>query len=178
MDDVEASVPPPACGTSAHAEPAGPEPASVAVWLRETLRPEPGLVAAVLTGSGLDPKARSRFSDLDLVLLVEQAPLERRWLDLAMRLGAQVPGLQVAVDTADGLSERAPLLVCRLHCERLWVVGPASPAFVPWPSDEALRAQARLWGQQAAAELWQRMVSGLGAENTWSARHSTPHCRR
>lgn len=161
---AEAAMPSPASRNSAHAEPAGPEPASAALWLREMLRPVPGLAAAVLTGSGLDPQARSRFSDLDLLLLVEKAPLDRRWLDLAMQLGAQVPGLQVAVDTADGLSDRAPLLACRLHCEQLWVVGPEVGSLVPWPCHAALQAQARLWGQQAAAELWQRMVSGLGAE--------------
>lgn len=171
---AETALPWPASRNSPLAEPAGPEPASAALWLREMLRPEPGLVAAVLTGSGLDPQARSRFSDLDLLLLVEKAPLDRRWLDLAMRLGVQVPGLQVAVDTADGLSDRAPLLACRLHCEQLWVIGPAVGSLVPWPCDAALRAQARLWGQQATAELWQRMVSGLGAEpepvrEAWSA---------
>jgi phenylacetate-CoA ligase len=154
----------PTRASGARAEPVAPDLESISAWLRETLRPEPGLIAAVLTGSGLDLHARTRFSDLDLVLLVDQAPLERRWLDLATRLGARQPGLQVAVDIPGGLSERAPLLACRLYSERLWVLGTASADLLPWPSDGALSAQARFWGQQTAAELWQRMVSGLGAE--------------
>ncbi len=152
---------PVAPGARRRTEPSGPEPSELTEWLSEVLRAEQGLVAAVLTGSGLDPEAASRFSDLDLVLLVEQAPYDRRWFELATALGSQVPALRVAVDTCEALPERAPLLVCRLHSEQVSVVGRVDEKVLPWPRQEALGGQARIWGQEASAALWQRLVHGL-----------------
>ncbi len=151
-------------GALRKAEPSGPELSEVAEWVRDALRGEQGIVAAVLTGSGLDPQAASRFSDLDLVLLVEAAPHERRWFALATALGAQLPGLHLAVDTCAGLEARAPLLVCRLHSEQLSVIGRVEESILPWPREDALRTQARIWGQEATAVLWQRLVSGFEVE--------------
>jgi len=138
--------------------PGGPDVGAIARWLRVRLAHAASIDAAVLTGSALDPEATTRFSDLDLVVLVDGDPTHPRWLALARDLGAHVPSLAVAVDTRAGLSGRAPLLTCRLLCEQMVVAGRLDGATLAWPAPADVRAQAGFWAQDAIALLWQRLT--------------------
>ncbi|CAI7978061.1 phenylacetate-CoA ligase [Frankia sp. Hr75.2] len=130
-------------------------------WARPRLARVPGLLAAVLTGSILDPVARSRFSDIDMHLLVDDARPEL-WLDLTRELHAELPGLRVNV--TDGATLAAsPLVLSRLLAERQPVVGDLSEHGLRQPEAAALRAEATFWAQDAQAVLWTQ-VSSVGTD--------------
>jgi phenylacetate-coenzyme A ligase PaaK-like adenylate-forming protein len=139
-------------------EPEGPGPAEVAEWLRKKLRHEPGIAAAALMGSGLDAETTTRYSDLDLIILVHGDPFEQRWMSLFRALKAGVPKLSANFDRTESLSRRAPLLASRLLSEGLSVVGRLDETIIPRPSLEELRAFAVFWAQDALATLWHRLV--------------------
>jgi phenylacetate-coenzyme A ligase PaaK-like adenylate-forming protein len=142
---------------AAPAEPAGPDPSDVARWLQTVLEKEKDVDAAVLTGSALDPEATTRFSDLDLVLLIRGDPGHVHWLELSHRIRRHVPMLSVSLDTLIDLPRRAPLIACRLLREQIPVRGRVDESSLAWPSVQDLRAQARFWAQDATARLWQRL---------------------
>jgi phenylacetate-coenzyme A ligase PaaK-like adenylate-forming protein len=144
---------------AAAAEPAGPDPTALVRWLRVELGNEPGLEAAVLTGSALDVEAATRFSDVDLLLLVRGDVADPHWVELARRLHQRVSRLSVTVDQRDGLERRAPLLTCRLRCEQALVIGRLDEEVLPWPSRANLLAQAQFWAQDAAAAVWHQLTS-------------------
>jgi phenylacetate-coenzyme A ligase PaaK-like adenylate-forming protein len=150
-------APPRAHGSRA-AEPAGPAPEELARWLRRELRDRPGLEAAVITGSFLDPEAAGAQSDIDLVLLVHGEVADAAWAPLAGRLRRTLPRLRINVADADRLSERSPLLACRLLREHHHVVGRLTQALVRWPSQANLRAAAAFWSDDAEAALWTRLT--------------------
>jgi phenylacetate-CoA ligase len=145
-------------GATAPAEPDGPEPHEIAAWLRHELRQRTEIELALITGSSLDPEATTRFSDVDLVLLVSGTIGDAAWTALAGHLRGRLPRLRVNVDHLDGLSVRAPLLACRLLNERLLVLGELDPARLPWPTAEDLQSEARFWRQGAGAVLFSRLV--------------------
>src|SRR5262249_33168865 len=146
---------PPAPGRS---EPEGPDLSSVARWLQTAFADEPHIEAAVLTGSALDPAIMRRFSDIDLVLLVQQEVSNPRWIELTRQLRLRVPKLSVTVDLLADLSGRAPLLTCRLLREQILVRGQIDGDVLPWPCLDDLRFQGKLWAQEAAAALWHRLT--------------------
>jgi phenylacetate-coenzyme A ligase PaaK-like adenylate-forming protein len=142
----------------ARAEPEGPSPQEIAAWLQRELEPHTDIEAAVITGSSLDPEATTRFSDVDLVLLVRGEVDHPAWVELARYLRRHVPRLRVNVDRLQDLSARAPLLACRLLTEQLRVLGRLGLAQLPWPRAEDLHREAELWRQGAGAVLFSRLV--------------------
>jgi phenylacetate-CoA ligase len=141
------------------AEPAGPELPELRQWLHQELCDLPGLDAALLLGSALDPEVATRFSDIDLVLLLEPGSSPARCLEPVRRLVRLMPGISVSVDFRPELESRAPLLACRLRSEGLVVAGNGDVSLLPQPSGEDLRRQARFWAQQAKVAVWQRLTS-------------------
>jgi hypothetical protein len=140
------------------AEPDWPAPQEVAAWLRRELEPHKDIEAAVITGSSLDPEATTRFSDIDLVLLVRGKIHYPVWVELARYLRGRLPQLRVNIDRLDHLSARAPLLTCRLLTEQLVVLGRLGLARLPWPRVDDLQREAELWRQGAGAILFSRLV--------------------
>jgi phenylacetate-coenzyme A ligase PaaK-like adenylate-forming protein len=179
LEQAPSRAEPPSGPASARsAEPAGPDLGELVRWLRGELGEDPDLEAAVLTGSALDPEAATRFSDVDLVLLVRGDPGAPRWVEEARRLRLRVPRLAVTVDARYGLERRAPLLVCRLHCEQALVAGRLDESLLPWPVAADLRAAGRFWAQEAEAILWHRLTRpdppgpDLAREAALAARHA------
>jgi phenylacetate-coenzyme A ligase PaaK-like adenylate-forming protein len=142
---------------SVPAEPAGPNLSDVARWLQSVLEKEKDVEAAVLTGSAIDPEVMTRFSDLDLVMLIRGDTGHSRWLDLSHRIRRHLPMLSVSLDTLIDLPKRAPLIACRLLREQIPVLGCVDETSLAWPAVQDLRAQARFWAQDATARLWQRL---------------------
>jgi phenylacetate-CoA ligase len=126
-------------------------------WLRDQLAGFPPVLAAVVTGSAIEPMAMSRFSDIDLTVVVDAEPSHQRWQTLARTLQQQLPILRTNVSTAADLAE-APLVACRLLAEYRPVIGELADCGVGWPSTLVLRAEAVLWAQTARATLWTRLV--------------------
>lgn len=112
-------------------------------------------MAACLTGSALDPAATSRFSDLDLILVVGSDPVAARWKALAMGLHERLPTLRVNVSTPADLADSA-LVAARLLAENRPVVGDLAGCGIGFPTVAAVSAEARLWAQTARAVLWTR----------------------
>jgi phenylacetate-coenzyme A ligase PaaK-like adenylate-forming protein len=164
-------------------EPAGTGPAELLPWLRCTLSDLDGLVAAALTGSSLDPAAMTRFSDIDLMILVSGDPCESRWIELARTLRRHLASLSPHVDAVSDLPRRAPLLTCRLLSEHLDVLGHMDEQTLPWPTMAALRAEARIWAQTTTASLAYRLADpqlharDLVREAAVAARHAVDALR-
>ena len=87
-------------------------------WLRQNLEHHPCIVAAVITGSALHPLARTRYSDLDVVLLGPEDAPPNVWLSLAQRLRRGHIGINLMHDQVAGLGSRAPLFTIRLLSNR------------------------------------------------------------
>ena len=160
------------------AEPEGPGTAEVVEWLRRNLLPEPGIEVAVLIGSGLDVEATTRFSDLDLVVLVHGDPAEARWMRVFRGLKAGIPRLSANFDRSESLGRRAPLLACRLLSEGLPVVGALDERILPRPTPEDLRAFATFWAQDSWATLWHRLghLDGRGSDPLREAWLAAKYC--
>jgi hypothetical protein len=142
-----------------HAEPAGPSADEVAAWLRSALTNWPGVKdveAAVITGSYLDAEATTRFSDIDVVVLLQETAdfAWQRMVPLVARLRTQLPQVRVNVDSLSAVRTRAPLLACRLLQEQLPLVGELTTDNLPWPSIRSVRAYGKYWTQDAHALLW------------------------
>jgi phenylacetate-coenzyme A ligase PaaK-like adenylate-forming protein len=145
----------------ARAEPAGPSTPEVAAWLKDAIAEWPGVEAAVITGSYLDPEATTRFSDIDVVILLDEVVYERdRWtfVPLVRELRSRLPSLRVSLDVLRALPDRAPLLACRLLEEQFPVLGTLSTRNLPWPRKETLRLHGRTWAQDTHAALWDRLT--------------------
>ncbi len=140
-------------------EPLGPDLRHVVDWLKRALENESDIKAAVIIGSSLDRNFTTRFSDIDLVIFINGDLTSSRWTELAHNLKSQVPKLSPHVDNLSGLSNRAPLLTCRILCEQLPVISRIEKPDLPWPSLEALRSHGIYWAQDAAAILWLRMLN-------------------
>jgi len=153
-------------GSVATAEPEGLHPKEIATWLGVVLADDPEIEAAVITGSSLDPETSTRFSDIDVVVLVSRGAEDPRWRVIARSLAIQMPGLRVHVDRLAGLGGRAPLLACRLLVEQMPVVGRLTTDLLPWPSPGAIESQARFWAQDARALLWSRLTTLAPARDT------------
>ncbi len=130
-----------------------PQPQEIVTWSRRRLADEPGVVAAVLTGSALDPSGTSRFSDVDMAVLVDHDPDDQRWRKLAVAMHRHLPGLRVNVTTAQALTG-SPLITCRLLAERYPILGKLESGGVEWPSQNDLSKEAVFWAQDARAVLW------------------------
>lgn len=152
--------------TSAAGPPADPGPAQpgflppgdIAAWAHGALRGRPGVLAAVLTGSTLDPAAVSRFSDIDVTVVIDDEPCQEHWYALAAAMNRHLATLRVNITQADGLA-RSPLVACRLLAERHPVVGTLEEAGVTWPTTQALANEARFWTQNAESVLWTRLTA-------------------
>lgn len=138
-------------------EPDGPDLPALARWLQDRLAMERGIECAVLTGSALDADATTRFSDIDLVLFLQDDLSDPRWINLAQQLRLRVPKLAVNIDRLSSLPSRSPLVACRLLSEQFPVVGRLDS--LDWPTKDDLRREGRLWAQQTAAMLWHQLSS-------------------
>lgn len=138
--------------------PAFPAPGEVAAWARKLLVGERDVLAVVLTGSALDPASVSRFSDIDMTVVVDGDPYAEYWRSLATAMNRHVATLRVNVTQAAAVA-RTPLVACRLLSERHPVMGSLEQAGVGWPTAGALAAEGRFWAQTAENILWTRLTS-------------------
>ncbi len=138
--------------------PAFPAPAEVAAWARKQLVGERSAVAVVLTGSALDPASVSRFSDIDMTVVVDGDPYAEYWRSRATAMNRHIATLRVNVTRAEAVA-RTPLVACRLLSERHPVMGSLEEAGVVWPTAGALAAEGRFWAQTAENILWTRLTS-------------------
>lgn len=161
------SVDGPSAGVSRTAEgaaveqsvvPAFPAPGEIAAWARKLLLGERDVLAVVLTGSALDPASVSRFSDIDMTVVVDGDPYGEYWRSLAKAMNRDIATLRVNVTQAEAVA-RTPLVACRLLSERHPVVGSLEQAGVAWPTAGALSAEGRFWAQTAENILWTRLTS-------------------
>ncbi|MFC8919066.1 AMP-binding protein [Streptomyces sp. NPDC057116] len=141
-----------------YAGPALPAPEEIAAWARRVLAGEPDVRAAVLTGSALDSASVSRFSDIDMTVVVAGDPYDAYWRSRATAMNRGLATLRVNVTLAEAVS-RTPLVACRLLSERHPVVGSLERAGVAWPTREALAAEGRFWAQTAENILWTRVTA-------------------
>lgn len=130
------------------------EAEEVLSWARREFARIPDVLAAVLTGSLLDPVSRSRFSDIDVLVLVRDARPER-WLDVTRRLHRDLPGLRINVSDKTMLASSA-LILSRILSERVPIVGDVADHGLRRPATAQLLAEARYWAQDAQAVLWTR----------------------
>jgi len=113
---------------------------------------------AAIFGSATEPEATTRFSDIDLLLLVRGDRFDPRWGPVAQRLRRSVPNLSVHVDNMTSLRRRAPLMVCRLLGEYHLVIRDAASEKLIWPEHQWLCDEARYWSQTAVMALANRMA--------------------
>ncbi|MFG1888047.1 hypothetical protein ACGFIR_09260 [Micromonospora sp. NPDC049051] len=146
----------------ARAEPLPDAPGDVAVWLREALAPAADEIdAAVITGSFLDSTRGTRFSDIDVTILVSAPVQTTTWAERIRNLRAQLPRLRVNVEHPAGLAARSPLVVARMQQERLLVLGEMPLALTGWPDREALRRDALTWTWQSLPLIWHQLTAPL-----------------
>lgn len=138
--------------------PAFPTPEEIAAWARKVLVGERDVRAVVLTGSALDPASVSRFSDIDMTVVVAGDPYGEYWRSRATAMNRDIAALRVNVTQAEAVA-RTPLVACRLLSERHSVVGSLEQAGVAWPTVEALAAEGRFWAQSAENILWTRLTA-------------------
>ncbi|MFE4381503.1 hypothetical protein [Streptomyces cyaneofuscatus] len=138
--------------------PAFPAPEEMAAWARKLLAGERDVLAAALTGSALDPASVSRFSDIDMTVVVDGDPYTAYWRSRATTMNRHVATLRVNVTRAAAVT-RTPLVACRLLSERHPVVGSLEQAGVAWPTVDALAAEGRFWAQATESILWTRLTA-------------------
>ena len=131
----------------------------IADWLTSSLKKITGIKAAVLTGSALDSSAISRFSDIDLIIFVENRRMEREWIELASAFNMKIPQLSITIDNYHNFEKRAPLLSCRLKEEIRVIYGNFNADSIKNPSSEDIINQCRFWAQDAYAILLNRLIS-------------------
>ena len=134
--------------------PHGPDTDGLAAWARTRLLEVPGVEAAVLTGSVLSPETFTRYSDIDLSVIVDDEE-DPRWRSLAISMHRHITGLRVNVTTSSALAD-APLVRARLLSEHHPILGDLSG--IAWPKLEDLAGQARFWAQDAKAILWTQLT--------------------
>jgi phenylacetate-CoA ligase len=134
------------------------EPREIANWARPWLADDPRIIAAVITGSCLDPDLISRFSDIDMTVLIDDHPDKARWRDLAVAMHRHMTGLRINITDAPALAE-GPLITCRLLSERYPILGDLEQSGVTWPSRDDLLREAIFWAQGARAVLWTRLTA-------------------
>jgi phenylacetate-coenzyme A ligase PaaK-like adenylate-forming protein len=158
------------------APPTLPDPADIVAWARDRLAGEPGIAAAVLTGSALSPAATTRFSDIDLEIVVDEEPGSPRWRELATSLNRHLAGVRVTVSTPASL-RHSPLVVCRLLAEHRAIVGDLTRCGITWPTLADLTTAARFWAPTARAVLWTRVTSAdrAGADPVQEAWFAAKH---
>jgi phenylacetate-coenzyme A ligase PaaK-like adenylate-forming protein len=154
-----APVPAPESASSVMAEPLTASLVELIPWLRQNIEEYPGIVVAVITGSALDPLARTRYSDLDVVLLGREDAPPGVWLSLAQRLRRGHTGINLMHDRIAGLERRAPLFTVRLLCEHTLIMGCLDQTVLAWPRIQDLSAEARFWAQTARAEFTHRVIN-------------------
>ncbi|WP_405616546.1 phenylacetate--CoA ligase family protein [Streptomyces sp. NBC_01508] len=138
--------------------PALPAPGEIAAWARKLLAGEGDVLAVALTGSALDPASVSRFSDIDMTIVVDGDPYGAYWRSRATAMNRHVATLRVNVTQAAAVA-RTPLVACRLLSERHAVLGSLEQAGVAWPAAGALVAEGMFWAQTAENILWTRLTS-------------------
>ncbi|MEV6623993.1 hypothetical protein AB0M83_15525 [Amycolatopsis sp. NPDC051106] len=126
-----------------------PDADAVVAWARKQFRGITGVRAAAITGSVLSPETYTRYSDIDLTIVVDENG--SRWLGLATSLHRQLAGLRVNVSTLAALRD-APLVRARLLTESRLVLGELTG--IRWPTADEVTAEARFWAQDATAILW------------------------
>ncbi|MEV5540081.1 hypothetical protein AB0L13_24815 [Saccharopolyspora shandongensis] len=144
--------------TTGMPSPSLPNPEEIVAWARRRLVGETGIAAAVLTGSSLVPSTTTRFSDIDIELLVHDRPSAPHWRELTVAMHSHLAGLRVNVSTVAMLAD-SPLITCRLLAERHPIIGSLEKCGIEWPAVESLAAEARFWAQAAHAVLWTRVTT-------------------
>lgn len=134
------------------------QPGEIARWARRQLAGELGIVAAVITGSSLDPSSTSQFSDIDITMLIDGCPEDRHWRELAVAMHRHMSGLRVNITNRVRLTD-APLVTCRLLAEQYPILGDIAECGVAWPTVNAIRQEARFWAEEARAVLWSRLTT-------------------
>lgn len=151
---------------ASRAEPNGPHLTELVDWLRQALSTEPEILFAAIVGSAIQPTMTTRFSDIDLLVLVQGSPLNPKWSSLARRLRSSVPTLAVHFDRSDGLPRRAPLLVSRLLSEHRLLIGDTNLAGLTWPQHPWICEEARFWSQTTLMELQHRIARNSSEDST------------
>lgn len=140
------------------AEPIGPDLSSIVEWLKKQLATESQIEAAIITGSSVEAKVLSRYSDIDLMIFVKNDPIDLHWLELSSYLKSFVPKLAINFDYLQDFSQHSALLSYRLLSEQIPVIGIIDRSNLPCPSFETLKTEGLHWCQDAAAMLWLRLV--------------------
>ncbi|MEX5636390.1 hypothetical protein [Parafrankia sp. FMc2] len=151
-EDFPARHPGPVAAASGAAAPQPTEADEILSWARHAFARIPDVLAAVLTGSVLDPVSRSRFSDIDVLLLVRD-PRPERWLEVTRLLHSDLPGLRINVTDTMTL-ESSALVLSRILAERVSIVGNLDDHGLRRPDVAQLHTEARFWAQDAQAVLW------------------------
>jgi phenylacetate-coenzyme A ligase PaaK-like adenylate-forming protein len=137
-------------------EPLGPDINTLAEWLHQRLRNVSGIETAILTGSSLDPASTTRFSDIDMIIMVEHHPDDPNWIDLGRELKFYIPKLSINFDILKGFSKRAPLLTLRFLSEQISLFGTLDESVLPRPSAESLCLNGLFWAQETIATISHR----------------------
>lgn len=140
------------------AEPLGPEITAIAEWLRQRLQNVSGIEYALLTGSSLDMSSTTRFSDIDMNIMVKNNPDDQVWIDLGRELKSRVPKLSINFDTVKGFSKRAPLLAVRLLSEQIPLFKALDESALPRPPSSSICLNGLYWTQETIAAISHRMT--------------------
>lgn len=147
------------------AEPMSPDIATIAEWLRQRLQNVPGIEYACLTGSSLDMSSTTRFSDLDVNIMVKNDPDDQKWINLGRELKSHIPKLSINFDTVKGFSKRAPFVTVRLLSEQIPLIGRLDETILPRPSNESICLNGLYWTQDAIARISLRVADAAQASS-------------
>lgn len=139
-----------------NAEPLGPDIPTITKWLRERLQDVHGIEYACLTGSSLDPGSTTRFSDIDLNIMVQNDPDNQKWINLGRELKSHIPRLSCNFDTLIDFSKRAPLLTVRLLSEQVPLFAILNESVLPRPPRSSICLNGLYWTQEAIAIISHR----------------------
>ena len=147
------------------AEPLEPDPAILANWLRQRLRDITDIELAVLTGSSLDSGSTTRFSDIDMLVMVRSDPDDFKWIKLERELKSYIPKLSINFDTLKDFSKRAPFLTCRLLSEQTPLIGILDESVLSRPSPESICLNGLYWTQENIAMIYHRTADAVQVSN-------------
>lgn len=126
-------------------------------WVRERLT-ERNFVSAILFGSVVRPAAMTRFSDIDITILVAGQERLTDWAGLIRAWREELPALRVHVDRVQGIDRRVPMVAARLLAEGVLIAGNEPGDVIPRPRRGRLRQDAMSWGWQTAPVLGNQLT--------------------